>query len=171
MTVHRAPARLALPGHVGLLLALLLLAACAGEPDSPAASGTEATSVEAAVEHRGNGAATALSAGDVEAVALELGSRLDADGRVAAVQERFRPSDTVQLSLVTVGSATAAMLLVEWRDASGNVLATDQRAVAVTGPAVHSFSRAVDGGWAPGRYIVEARLGGESAGVREFEVR
>jgi len=171
MTVLRAPARPALPGHVGLLLALLLLAACAREPDTSTASGAEATPAEAAAENPTHGAAPALPAGDVEAVALELGSRLDADGRVAATQERFRPADTVQLSLVTVGSAPAAMLVVEWRDANGSVLATDQRAVAVTGPAVHSFSRAVEGGWAPGRYVVEARLGGESAGVREFEVR
>lgn len=160
LPLRRLPRRLA-----GVLFALLLVA-CAPEPapdDAPA----DAT-VVAAPDRT---AMAAQPVGDLEAVALELGSRLDADGRVAATQERFRPADTVQLSLVTVGSAPAAMLVVEWRDANGSVLATDQRAVAVTGPAVHSFSRAVEGGWAPGRYVVEARLGGESAGVREFEVR
>lgn len=148
----------------------LLLAACAPEaPPAEGAAGPAPAVVETAPAEAGP--AAVLPAGDVEAVALEIGSRLDADGRVAQVQERFRPADTVQASLVTVGSAPAAMLEIEWRSADGRVLAADQRAIAPAGPAVHSFSRSVEGGWPPGQYAVEVRLDGESAGIRAFEVR
>ena len=112
-----------------------------------------------------------LPAGSIEAVALEIGGALDADGRVSASTERFRSADTVYASLVTVGDAPAAMLRVQWRDAGGAEVAADDRAVQTAGPAVHTFSRAVQGGWAPGRYEVEVRLNDTSAGVRSFEVR
>ncbi len=112
-----------------------------------------------------------LPAGSIEAVALEIGATLDADGRVSASMERFRRNDIVHASLVTVGEAPAAMLQVQWRDANGTEVAVDERAIQTTGPAVHTFSRGVEGGWLPGRYEVEVLLNGESAGVRPFEVR
>lgn len=112
-----------------------------------------------------------LPAGSIEAVALEIGAGVDADGRVSVSMERFRRTDTVHASLVTVGDAPASMLKVQWRDANGSEVAVDERAIQTTGPAVHTFSRGVEGGWLPGRYEVEVRLNDESAGVRTFEVR
>ena len=153
-----------------LIAGLVLLAACGRGPAevaAPAAPALPAPAAEAAAPSP----VPALPRGTLEAVALELGAGLDADGRVAQVAERFRPRDTVHASLVTVGEAPAAMLSVQWRSAEGRVLAADERAIQPTGPAVHTFSRQVAGGWPPGRYEVEVRLNGESAGVRAFEVR
>ena len=104
-------------------------------------------------------------------MALDVGVTLDADGRVATVAERVRAGDAVHASLVTVGESDAAMLAIEWRDAAGAAIDADERAISATGPAVHTFTRKPDGGWAPGRYEVEVRVDGESAGVRTFEVR
>lgn len=112
-----------------------------------------------------------LPTGSIEAVALEIGATLDADGRVSASMERFRRNDIVHASLVTVGDAPAATLQVQWRDANGAEVAVDERAIQTTGPAVHTFSRGVEGGWLPGRYEVEVRLNDASAGVRPFEIR
>jgi len=142
-----------------------LLAGCGGDA---ATAGAEAAPAPTADD---SAAPATMPAGDLEAVALELGSRLDTDGRVAVVQEHFRPGDTVQASLVTVGSTPAARLRVEWRDVEGRVLATDERSIAPAGPAVHRFSRAVEGGWPAGRYVVEVHLDATSAGLRHFEVR
>lgn len=158
-----------LPRSLAGMLFALLLVACAPEPapdDAPADAPAVAAPTGTAAAP-----AAAVPVGDLQAVALELGSRLDADGRVAEAQERFRPGDTVQASLVTVGSAPTARLRVEWRDAEGRVLASDEQSIAPAGPAVHRFSRAVEGGWPPGRYAVEVHLDAASAGVREFEVR
>jgi hypothetical protein len=112
-----------------------------------------------------------LPQGSLEAVALEVGVALDADGRVAAVTERVRPADAVHASLVTVGESEAAMLAIAWRDASGAEIDADERAITASGPAVHTFTRQPEGGWAPGRYEVEVSVDGESAGVRSFDVR
>ncbi len=147
-----------------LAFAAALAVACSPAPDAPSpAPGSTASSMPAP--------GAEAPQGDLEAVALEVGGRLDADGRVALAQERFRPGDTVYASLVTVGSAPDVRLRVEWRDAAGAVLAADEQALASTGPAVHTFSRAVEGGWAPGAYAVQVRIGDQDAGERRFEVR
>jgi hypothetical protein len=159
------------PRHAaGLALAALLLAACGGDPAStpaaPRAGGSSSAAADAppmAVER--------LPQGSVEAVALDVGAALDVDGRVAASTDRFRASDAVHASLVTVGDAEAAMVAIAWRDAAGAEIDADERAIRASGPAVHTFTRQPEGGWAPGRYEVEVTLDGESAGVRGFEVR
>jgi hypothetical protein len=148
----------------------LLLAGCGGQPAAPAA-GTEAPSTAADAGGAGAEPIAQLPQGSLEAVALEVGVALDADGRVAAVVERVRPGDAVHASLVTVGESKAAMLAIAWRDASGTEIDADERAITASGPAVHTFTRQLEGGWAPGRYEVEVRVDGESAGVRSFEVR
>ena len=147
----------------------LLIAGCGGESASPAAgtaAGPGAEPIGSAAEPIAR-----LPQGSLEAVALEVGVGLDADGRVVAPTERVRPTDAVHASLVTVGEATAAMLAVRWRDANGTVIDADERAITANGPAVHTFTRQPAGGWTPGRYEVDVRVNGESAGVRSFEVR
>lgn len=147
----------------------LLIAGCGGESAGPSVG----SGADSGTEPSGNAAEpiARLPQGSLEAVALEVGVGLDADGRVAASTERVRPADAVHVSLVTVGEATAAMLAVRWRDASGTVIDADERAITASGPAVHTFTRQPEGGWAPGRYEVDVRVNGESAGVRSFEVR
>ncbi|GIX38908.1 MAG: hypothetical protein KatS3mg127_2147 [Silanimonas sp.] len=154
-----------------LIAGLALLAACSDKGPAEEAPPAAPVAPAVAAETAAPSPVPALPRGTLEAVALELGAGLDADGRVAQVAERFRPRDTVHASLVTVGEAPAAMLSVQWRSAEGRVLAADERAIQPKGPAVHTFSRQVTGGWPPGRYEVEVRLNGESAGVRAFEVR
>lgn len=155
---------------VALALAALGFVGC-GKDEAPSASDVvdappaDETSAAPPAE------APPLPAGSLEAVALELGVALDADGRVSMPVDRVRPNDTVHLSLVTIGETEAAMLAVHWRDAAGTALAADERAISASGPAVHTFSRKPDAGWAPGRYEAEVTLGGQSAGVRGFEVR
>lgn len=152
----------------GLALALVL-AGCGGEPAAPDAGA--ATAPAAAAGGAEAEPVVQLPQGSLEAVALEVGVVLDADGRVAAVAERVRPGDAVHASLVTVGESEAAMLAIAWRDASGVEIDADERAITASGPAVHTFTRKPEGGWAPGRYEVEVRVDGESAGVRTFDVR
>lgn len=156
-------------GAIGLALGLaLLLAACGGEPAAPDAS---AGASPAATARPDAEPIAQLPQGSLDAVALEVGVALDADGRVAAVTERVRAGDAVHASLVTVGESEAAMLAIAWRDASGAEIDADERAITASGPAVHTFTRKPEGGWAPGRYEVEVRVDGESAGIRSFEVR
>lgn len=163
--------------HARVLLApcaaalALVLAGCGREPAAPAAERSAQGAADAANANVDADAVAAPSIGTLEAVALELGTALDADGRVSASTERVRPGDTVYVSLVTVGEAEAVMLAVRWRDATGAEIFADERAISAAGPAVHTFSHKPATPWATGRFDVEVMLGGESAGVRSFEVR
>lgn len=154
---------------LALAIASLLLAACGSEPAAPGR--TDAVNGDSAVEGAPANAPEPTPSGSLEAVALELGTSVDADGRVATPTERVRPGDAVHVSLVTVGEAEEATLAIAWRDAAGAAIDADERAISAAGPAVHTFTRQPEGGWAPGRYEAEVRINGESAGVRGFEVR
>jgi hypothetical protein len=153
---------------IGAVALAVMLAGCGGEPAAPADA---AASTAADAGGAGAEPIEQLPQGSLEAVALDVGVALDADGRVAAVTDRVRPADAVHASLVTVGESEAAMLAIAWRDASGSEIDADERAITASGPAVHTFTRQPEGGWAPGRYEVEVRVDGESAGVRSFDVR
>ena len=171
MTAPRAAVLHSSTGRVArVLLAALVLTACSGDA-APDTTPAPAAPAEAAAPSASATPAVQLPQGNLEAVALELGVVLDAEGRVATPTERVRAGDAVHVSLVTVGEAQAAMLAVRWRDAAGAEIDVDERAIAATGPAVHTFTRKPEGGWAPGRYEVEVTMDGESAGVRAFEVR
>lgn len=171
-SLHPLPNRsIATRGSVVALAcgAVLLLVACGGDPAArDAAAGAVPTTPATGADAE---PIAQLPRGSLEAVALDVGVTLDADGRVAAPADRVRPGDAVHASLVTVGDSKAAMLAVHWRDAAGNEIAADERAIVASGPAVHTFTRQPEGGWGPGRYEVEVRMDGESAGIRSFEVR
>ena len=161
----------AVPGLA--LVALVALAGCGRDRETASGSASQAgpaIATDAATEADPRPEA-ALDLGTLEAVALELGTALDADGRVAAAREVVAATDAVHVSLVTVGNAAAAPIDVRWRDGNGAEIGADARAIDAAGPAVHTFSRQPEGGWTPGRYEVEVLLGGQSAGVRAFEVR
>lgn len=154
---------------VRLLMVAAVAGLLAGCGRDAASAGAE-TSTPAATADASEPPAAAPE-GSLEAVALELGTTLDVDGRVALASERVRASDTVHVSLVTVGEVERATLVARWRDAAGTEIAVDEREISATGPAVHTFSRTPETPWAAGRYEVEVMLGDESAGVRPFEVR
>ena len=161
--------RASLPFGVAVIALALLLAGCGRDAPTDGAAPSDATS-SASSDAPGTDA-EALPPGTLEAVALELGTALDADGRVAVVTERVRAGDAVHVSLVTVGEAEAATLNARWRDGTGTEIAADERAISAAGPAVHTFTRKPETPWTPGRYEVEVSINGESAGVRGFEVR
>lgn len=165
-----------LPGVLrGLLLSslVLLLSGCGREPAAPAlpVNITDSTASDAVSRGEVDSEPPATSTGNLEAVALELGTALDADGRVLATVERVRSGDAVHVSLVTIGAAETAKLAVRWRDAAGLGIGADERAISATGPAVHTFSLKPESDWALGTYEVEVSINGESAGLRTFEVR
>ena len=149
------------------------LAGCSGGDDVAAPGGARlpgAADAAGAPVPAGESPA-AMPQGTLEAVGVELGTAIDADGRVLRPEARVRPGDTAHVSLVTVGDASAAMLGAEWRDAQGSVLHRDERAISAAGPAVHTFSLKPESGWAEGQHEVTLSLDGEVAGTREFEVR
>jgi len=102
---------------------------------------------------------------------IDLGSALEADGRIAAPSSDFRPSDTIYASVVTEGASPNVSLTARWTYGDGQVVSESTRTIAPTGPAATEFHISKPDGWPAGHYKVEITANGAPAGSREFQVK
>jgi hypothetical protein len=99
---------------------------------------------------------------------LQLGRALNPDNSVSAHTTRFKPDDTVYVSLLSEqpGSGTVT---VRWL-LNGQTVSEAKRDVSYTRPAATEFHLQNSGGFPPGNYRVEVLVNGQSAGSRDFRV-
>jgi hypothetical protein len=102
--------------------------------------------------------------------AIELGSAVDADGRITAPTRTFSPDSTVYASIQTEGVGKATLHVV-WVDANRTTVQEDNRAIDPRGPARFALHAAPAGGWPLGKGRVGFALAGEQGHTAEFEVR
>ena len=99
---------------------------------------------------------------------LQLGRSLNPDNSVGAHTTRFKPDDTVYVSLLSdepgYGTVTARWLL------NGTLVSEAKRDVSYTRAAATEFHLQNSGGFPHGNYRVEILINGEVAGTREFRV-
>jgi hypothetical protein len=107
--------------------------------------------------------------------AVDLGSSVDADGRVVAGTSTFATTDTITASVMTnTGSPTASAtgtLGARWTFQDGQVVNQESKTFNFTGPGVTNFTISKPDGWPVGRYKVEISLDGAVVQTRDFEVR
>jgi hypothetical protein len=138
------------------LLALLLLACGRSETSAPALVSAPAPSG---------------APGAARVSAIELGSAIGTDKRVAAPGASFAPADTIYASVSTEGSAPALTLTARWTYEDGQLVNETSETIAPDGPATTEFQIAKPDGFPTGRYRVEIRADGTPAGSQDFEVR
>lgn len=99
---------------------------------------------------------------------LQLGRTLNSDNTVNAHTTRFKPDDTVYVSLLSVqpGSGTVT---VRWM-LNGQTVSEATRDVSYTREAATEFHLQNSGGFPPGSYRVDVLVNGQSAGSRQFTV-
>ena len=107
--------------------------------------------------------------------AVDLGSAVDAQGRVVAGTSTFATTDTITASVMTAtgsstGSATGT-LGARWTFEDGQVVNQESKTFEFTGPGVTNFQISKPDGWPVGRYRVEISLDGQVVQTRDFEVR
>lgn len=99
---------------------------------------------------------------------LQLGRSLNPDNSVGAHTTRFKPDDTVYVSLLSddpgYGTVTVRWLL------NGQLVSEAKRDVSYTRAAATEFHLQNSGGFPHGNYRVEILINGEVAGTREFRV-
>jgi len=99
---------------------------------------------------------------------LQLGRALNPDNSVAAHTTRFKPDDTMYVSILSdepgFGTITVRWLL------HGQVISEAKRDVSYTRAAATEFHLQNSGGFPPGAYRVEVLIDGKPAGSREFRV-
>jgi hypothetical protein len=99
---------------------------------------------------------------------LQLGKALNPDNSVGTHTTRFKPDDTVYVSLLSddpgYGTVTVRWLL------NGQVVSEAKRDVSYTRAAATEFHLQNSGGFPHGSYRVEILINGQPAGSREFRV-
>ncbi len=107
--------------------------------------------------------------------AVDLGSAVDADGRVVAGTSTFATTDTITASVMTntsVPNASATGTLgARWTFEDGQVVNQESKTFNFTGPGTTNFQISKPDGWPVGRYRVEISLDGAVVQTRDFEVR
>jgi hypothetical protein len=99
---------------------------------------------------------------------LQLGKSLNPDNSVGTHTTRFKPDDTVYVSLLSddpgYGTVTVRWLL------NGQLVSEAKRDVSYTRAAATEFHLQNSGGFPHGNYRVEVLINGQPAGSREFRV-
>lgn len=99
---------------------------------------------------------------------LQLGKSLNPDNSVGTHTTRFKPDDTVYVSLLSddpgYGTVTVRWML------NGQVVSEAKRDVSYTRAAATEFHLQNSGGFPHGNYRVEILINGQPAGSREFRV-
>jgi hypothetical protein len=99
---------------------------------------------------------------------LQLGKSLNPDNSVGIHTTRFKPDDTIYVSLLSdePGEGTVA---VKWMF-GGQVVSEAKKDVSYMRPAATEFHLQNSGGFPTGEYRVDILINGQPAGSREFRV-
>ena len=104
----------------------------------------------------------------LRATTLQLGRSLNPDNSVGSHTTRFKPDETVFVSILSddpgYGTVTVRWLL------NGQVVSEAKRDVSYTRSAATEFHLQNSGGFPEGNYRVEILINGQPAGSREFRV-
>lgn len=99
---------------------------------------------------------------------IQIGRSLNVDNSVRESATRFKPHDSVYLSVLTQGSGSGT-LSVRWTYA-GRVLDEPKKPISYKDAAATDFALQSAGGFPPGQYTAEVFFNGQSAGTRTFRV-
>ena len=106
--------------------------------------------------------------GPPEVGTIQLGRSLNSDNTVGGHTTRFKPTDTIYVSVLTVGPG-AGTIGARWRYA-GRIVSEPEQKVSYTREAATEFHMQNSGGFPVGSYSVEILVDGEPAGSRDFRV-
>lgn len=150
------------------LLSILVLAACGKQEDTAPeqAAANAAPAAEEALPEE-----PPMPGGDFRVVAVELGTALDEDGRVAAPRDVFAPGDTIHAAVVGVGTSPGLTLSARWTTADGTEVAKAGQSLVPEAPTVASFTVSKPDPWPTGAYRVEVAINDRVVETRAFEVR
>jgi hypothetical protein len=105
---------------------------------------------------------------DLHVTSIQLGRAVNADRTVAGHTTRFKPTDSVYVSVLTMGSGSGT-ISVRWVYA-GRVVGEPRKQVSYQDFAATDFRLESAGEFPAGDYAVEVFLDGRSTGTREFRV-
>jgi hypothetical protein len=99
---------------------------------------------------------------------IQLGRGLNADKTVSGFTTRFKPTDTIYVTVLT-DNAGSGTIKARWLFGS-RVVSEPERQVRTQGPAATEFHLSNTTGFPPGEYKVELFLDGNAIGAKSFRV-
>jgi len=106
--------------------------------------------------------------GPLQLNTIQTGKSLNSDNSVGTLATRFRPEDTLFVSVLTKGPG-AGKVAVKWTY-SGRLVSEDSRDVSYRDSAATEFHIKNSGGFPPGDYAVEVLIDGKSVATRPLKV-
>ncbi len=113
------------------------------------------------------------SAMPVSVIAVDLGTAVGADNKVATSMSTFGAKDTIHAAVTTDGAASNTSLAVKWTFAGEKPMTVNEesKTLNTTGPATTEFHISKPDGFPVGKYKVEISLNGAFVQSRDFEVK
>ena len=112
--------------------------------------------------------AAGCSRGPLKMSAIQMGRALNSDKSIATHVTRFKPDQTVYVSVLTEGPGSGE-IGAKWTF-GGRVISEEQKSVSYTQSAATEFHIAYAGGFPPGEYQVELSIDGQTAESRTFRI-
>jgi hypothetical protein len=150
-----------------LLGTAVLTAACGGKPErSP-----EETAALDSARTAANDSAAAANSKHLKVATVMIGRQIGAKDLITEPTFQFAPTDTVFLSVATVGSPDTAALAAVVIGQNGKVVDSTAQTIKPKGRATTAFRAAPAGGWKPGTYRVTIYADGDSVDAKTFAVK
>jgi hypothetical protein len=108
------------------------------------------------------------SRGPLKLAAIQMGRALNSDKSIATHVTRFKPDQTVYVSVLTDGPGSGD-IGAKWTF-GGRVISEEQKSVSYTQSAATEFHIGYAGGFPPGEYQVELFIDGQPAETRTFRI-
>ena len=154
------------------LVATLALAGCKKREEVPVTPPPVA-SEPAPMSPAGSTSTAMPTQMQISVVAVDLGSAVGADNKVASALSTFGARDTIYASVTTDGNASNTPLAAKWTFAGATPMTVNEQSQTLntSGPATTEFHISKPDGFPIGKYRVEIWLNGAIAQSRDFEVR
>lgn len=113
------------------------------------------------------------SPSQISVVAVDLGTAVGADNKVATSMSTFGAKDTIYAAVTTDGTASNTPLAAKWTFAGATPMTVNEesKTLNTTGPATTEFHISKPDGFPVGKYRVEITLNGAIVQSRDFEVK
>ncbi len=158
--------------HLFVLTLALALVACGGKDEAPATAAAPAAPADAAAEAEPEAPALPpLPTGDFRIASVDLGTTVDAEGRITEPLTAFAPGDAIRAAVIGVGSSDGLTLSARWLAPDGREIGKAGQTLSPTAPTVATFTLAQPQPWPVGTYTLEVAINDRVVETRSFEVR
>ena len=151
-------------------VALMVATVVAGCQSGGSRVQQEETAAAAAAAAKADSAKAEEASKNLRVTHVMIGKRIGEGNRVTEPTFQFAPSETVYVSIGTVGSPDTAALQARWTNQKGELVDSSAKTIQPKGRENTALQAARAKGWAPGAYRITIYADGDSVDSKTFAV-